>query len=177
VGGALSGAGRRRAAGARPARAVAIAAAVLAICLAARALRARAAREDLPPAFAGLTNPLAGDPASAAAGGALFREHCASCHGAAADGHGFAAAGLDPPPADLRTSGVLDRASDGSLFSRLGAGKPGTAMPAFGGTLDERARWALVAYLRSLRAGERPPAEDAGARGPLGGAGRTAGGP
>jgi mono/diheme cytochrome c family protein len=107
--------------------------------------------EALPPAFAGRTNPRAHDPAALAEGGVLFESNCTSCHGSQADGHGIAANGLVPPPANFRSSDVLPRHSDAYLFYRITDGKPGTAMPSFRGALSEEERWAVVAFLRSLR--------------------------
>jgi mono/diheme cytochrome c family protein len=109
-----------------------------------------AAREDLPVAYSGKSNPHTGDPAAIAAGAVLFQENCASCHGARADGHGPAAVGLRPSPANFRDGDVLTRHSDAYLFFRVSEGKPGTAMPSFHGALAEDERWAVVAYLRSL---------------------------
>jgi mono/diheme cytochrome c family protein len=106
--------------------------------------------ENLPPEAAGRVNPLGGDPTAVSEGVALFQSNCASCHGEHADGHGDAAAGLAPPPANFRGTDVLARHSDAYLFYRLTEGKPGTAMPSFRGALAERERWAVIAYLRSL---------------------------
>jgi mono/diheme cytochrome c family protein len=116
--------------------------------------------EDLPAEFAGKRNPLAGA-ASVAAGDRLFHANCATCHGERADGHGPAATGLDPPPADFRSGAVLAQHSDAYLYFRVSAGKPGTAMPSFHGVLDETERWQVIAYLRSLEgrvaSGSAPP--------------------
>ena len=106
--------------------------------------------ENLPLGMAGRVNPRAGDAAAVSEGVALFQNNCASCHGERADGHGAAAAGLAPPPANFRGTDVLARHSDAYLFYRLTEGKPGTAMPSFRGALAESERWAVIAYLRSL---------------------------
>ncbi|MCC6850582.1 MAG: cytochrome c [Deltaproteobacteria bacterium] len=106
-------------------------------------------REDLPGELVGKRNPLVG-PEAVAAGARVFHEHCASCHGDAADGLGPAADGLVPPPADFTGGAVLVRHSDAYLYWRISAGKPGTAMPSFHGTLGETERWQVVGYLRSL---------------------------
>ncbi|HEY2388806.1 MAG TPA: cytochrome c [Candidatus Binatia bacterium] len=106
--------------------------------------------ENLPSELAGRVNPRAGDLAAVSEGVALFHDNCVSCHGERADGHGAAAAGLTPPPANFRGTDVLARHSDAYLFYRLTEGKPGTAMPSFRGALAERERWAVIAYLRSL---------------------------
>jgi putative copper resistance protein D len=119
--------------------------------LAVPALTSTALRDDLPPAYAGRTNPHAGDPAAAAGGAVLFRDNCSSCHGERANGRGVAATGLSPQPADLARGEVLARHSDAYLFYRVSEGKPGTAMPSFRGALSEEERWAVVGYLRTLR--------------------------
>lgn len=106
-------------------------------------------REDLPQEFAGKSNPFAGAEA-VAAGASLFQQNCATCHGTLADGHGPAATGLEPPPADFRGGRVLAQHSDAYLYYRMSTGKPGTAMPSFHGVLDETARWQVISYLRSL---------------------------
>jgi mono/diheme cytochrome c family protein len=128
--------------------------AALVAWLAVPALTSTGTREELPAAYAGRVNPRAADPVATASGAALFQDNCTSCHGERADGRGPAAVGLTPPPADLRWGDVLARHSDAYLYYRLSEGKPGTAMPAFRGALDEQERWAVVAYLRSLRRGE-----------------------
>jgi mono/diheme cytochrome c family protein len=113
--------------------------------------------ENLPPEMAGRVNPRAGDLTAVSEGVALFQDNCASCHGERADGHGTAAAGLTPPPANFRGTDVLARHSDAYLFYRLTEGKPGTAMPSFRGALAEQERWAVIAYLRSLTPDPAPP--------------------
>ena len=105
--------------------------------------------EAVPAEFAALANPLAADAAAAERGRTLFTDACAECHGIEADGHGPAARGLAPPPADLRSDAIRGH-TDGYLYFRLTIGKPGTAMPSFHGVLDETQRWQVIAYLRSL---------------------------
>ncbi len=130
-------------------RAVAAAAAAVAVLLAWWFAAAPGVREQLPPEFAGRRNPLGGAEAIAA-GGRVFRENCASCHGERADGHGPAARGLVPPPANFRDGPVLAQHSDAYLFYRVTTGKPGTAMPSFHGALGDTEKWQVIAYLRSL---------------------------
>jgi mono/diheme cytochrome c family protein len=131
-------------------RAAAVLLAVVAGWLAMRALLAAPAQDDLPSEYAGLLNPLGADPQAVPTGARLFRENCASCHGEDADGHGPAARGLTPPPANFRSGEVQAHHSDAYLYYRITIGKPGTAMPSFNGALDPSARWALVAFLRAL---------------------------
>lgn len=92
-------------------------------------------------------NPRAGDAAAIQAGGALFRERCADCHGADAKGV------RGPDLTGLWTSA----AADSRAFQIIRAGVPGSIMPPTPGSDDEI--WALAAYLRSIStagAGERP---------------------
>src|SRR5262249_27530049 len=125
--------------------------------------------EALPSAFASRTNPHAGDTAARESGRRLFLENCSQCHGDGADGHGPAAQGLTPPPANLSGPAVVPQHSDAYLFYRLTVGKSGTAMPSFHGVLSEDERWTIVTYLRSL-AQQAPsggePAAPAAARPP-----------
>jgi mono/diheme cytochrome c family protein len=85
-------------------------------------------------------NPLAGDDSAIAAGAQVFGQHCASCHGEAADGIGRRPS--------LRTARVHD-ASDGELQWLLRNGSLAHGMPAWSG-LPEVQRWQLVRYLHSL---------------------------
>lgn len=141
---------------------LAVAALALSVAVRAETPAAAATREllpeDLPPATATRVNPVAGDAAAAARGGALFLDNCAPCHGEAGDGRGPASVGLKPPPADLAGGDVVSRHSDAYLFHRLSIGKRGSAMPAFGHALSEGERWEIVAYLRQLAGhGQRAP--------------------
>src|SRR5690242_5110405 len=98
-------------------------------------------------------NPREGDPAAIANGAELYSARCAFCHG----GHGRGAKG----PA--LTSGHYKRGgTDLVLFSTIAAGRPGTQMGAFGGTLSADDIWDIIAYLRDetrkrREAGEVPP--------------------
>jgi len=90
-------------------------------------------------------------------GRALFRAHCASCHGADGRGRTWRARLLLLDPGDLAGPGVRG-ASDAYLaeiIRRGGSdfGKPG--MPSFGFTLSDAEIQALVAYLRALPAASR----------------------
>lgn len=117
--------------------------------------------EAVPPAFEGRVNPLPASPESVERGAELFRKSCAICHGEGADGKGPSARGLDPPPANFRDGAPLARHGDDYLFWRITTGKPGTAMPAFGPTLSDEERWAILRYLRTIPgaqpAGRDPP--------------------
>lgn len=81
----------------------------------------------------------------------LYQTHCAACHGMDGRGDGPLAAGLNPRPADL-TDPHIPYHFDGELFWWISKGIPGSAMPAWEQTLSEEDRWALVHYIRTLRA-------------------------
>jgi mono/diheme cytochrome c family protein len=106
----------------------------------------------IPAAYGRLRNPLPRDPEIIAAGRALYRTHCAACHGEQGLGDGPAAAALSPPPANLRW--VLSRpmAGDGYLMWAISEGGTalGTPMPAFKDALSEADRWKIIRFLRTL---------------------------
>jgi len=97
-------------------------------------------------------SPVAWSPASpaadAAAGQRTYNASCMACHGSNADGKGPAAAALKPQPTDFTSAAFWKDRDDGSVKRVIKAGKPGTAMMAFGqlsdGDLDD-----LVAFLRA----------------------------
>jgi len=85
-------------------------------------------------------NPLETDPDAVLAGGKLFDEHCAECHGEMADG------GKKGP--SLRAPEV-QQATPGALFWLLTNGVVRRGMPVWS-KLPEPQRWQLVRYIKSL---------------------------
>ena len=83
-------------------------------------------------------NPRQGDPAAIQAGGALFRERCADCHGADAKG-------VSGP--DLTRLWTTE-ASDERVFQTIRSGVPGSIMPS--SAAPDAELWAIVAYLRNI---------------------------
>ena len=77
-----------------------------------------------------------------AAGGRLYRSHCAVCHGIEGEG----GRGVD-----LTTGRFRHGSSDSRLFTTISEGIPGTEMP--GIFFNGRQMWQLVAFVRSLSAG------------------------
>src|SRR5439155_13574845 len=84
------------------------------------------------------------------AAAALYRDHCARCHGNTGAGDGVAAAGLTPPPANFLDTDRQNRRSIFALYNTLNTGVAGTAMPSFAQLSDDQ-RWALAFYVGQLR--------------------------
>jgi len=96
-------------------------------------------------------NPYASQPDAVAAGGRLFSNYCAQCHGADALGRG--------KRPSLRTPDVQD-ATDGEIFWILKNGFRYRGMPSWS-VLPEASRWQLVTYVKSLGVShEDQPAKD-----------------
>jgi len=85
-------------------------------------------------------NPLETDPDAVVAGGLLFADHCAECHGQNAEG-GKKAPSLRAP--------AVQNATPGSIFWLLTNGVVRKGMPVWS-RLPEPQRWQLVRYLKSL---------------------------
>ena len=102
-------------------------------------------------------NPMAGDAQAVAAGRKLYVQHCAECHGTAAEG------GAKAP--SLRALEVQD-AAPGTLFWIVSNGVIRRGMPAWS-KLPEPERWQIVSFLKSL-----PP--DGGGPGVVAGSGQSA---
>jgi cytochrome c553 len=102
--------------------------------------------------YRGKTNPLGPSDADVDAGGRLYAQQCAQCHGATGHGDTDAAATLNPPPADLTVAAKLPMADDAYLYWTIAEGGApiGSAMPPYKAVLDETQIWQLISYLRRL---------------------------
>jgi mono/diheme cytochrome c family protein len=85
-------------------------------------------------------NPLQNDPEAITAGAILFEQHCAECHGNAAEGSRKAPSLLAPE---------VQNATPGTLFWVITNGVVRQKMPVWS-KLPEPQRWQLVRYLKSL---------------------------
>jgi high-affinity iron transporter len=101
-------------------------------------------------------------PPSAARGRALFEDHCAVCHGAAADGRGAAAAALDPRPANFADAAFMRAETPFDFFHVVTLGRANADMPAWGDVLSLEDRWDLVSFLWTVAT---PPAHVAEGQG------------
>ena len=100
------------------------------------------------------TNPGEGDAQAVLVGKKLFRQHCAECHGATAEGSRKAPS--------LRVEEVR-QAAPGALFWVLTNGVVRRGMPVWS-KLPEPQRWNLVSYIKTLT--PTPEATTAGGAGP-----------
>jgi mono/diheme cytochrome c family protein len=86
------------------------------------------------------TNPLDNDPEAIVAGGKLFQEHCAECHGMKAEGSKRGPSLLREP---------VRQATPGSLFWILSNGVIRHGMPDWS-KLPAAERWQIVSFIKSL---------------------------
>lgn len=104
------------------------------------------------------------DAPSIDAGLALYRTHCAACHGADGRGETPLAATLATWPPRL-TGGLLWKRAEGELHWRIRHGITGrdgtTTMPTFAHTLGDADTWAVLDGLRALAAGDSVRRESA----------------
>ena len=81
-----------------------------------------------------------------------YLDHCALCHGVAADGHGVRQQGLSGPPANFTLATWRSSTTPGEVFEVVREGKRGTSMPSWR-SLSEDSTWDIVAYLWSVSEG------------------------
>ena len=100
-----------------------------------------AALADAPAKARERKNPFEGDPQAMAAGGKLFEQHCAECHG-------MKAGGTRKGPSLLRQE--VQQAPPGTLFWIVSNGVVRRGMPVWS-KLPEQQRWQIVTFLQSLK--------------------------
>lgn len=91
-------------------------------------------------------NPFENDPDAVAAGGKLFEQHCAECHGMKGEGK--------KKGANLRAEEV-QQATPGGLFWILTNGVVRHGMPVWS-KLPEPERWQIVTFLKTFKASAVP---------------------
>ena len=93
-------------------------------------------------------NPFPPNPESLTIGNRVYTETCAACHGAQGRGDGPAAAGLDPPPANLIVHVPLH--PDRTLFDFIHDGIAGTGMVGLANTYTDEEIWHVINYINTL---------------------------
>ena len=84
-----------------------------------------------------------------ARGKALYRRHCAACHGAQGRGDGPAAGGLEPSPSNFHDLERMAQRSAYGLYNTITLGVDGTSMASFK-RLREDDRWALAFFISTM---------------------------
>ena len=86
--------------------------------------------------------------AKAADGKDLYVQHCKSCHGAKGKGDGSKAEKIDISCNDF-SSDKFQAQTDGEIFWKTTEGRK--PMPSYKEKMSDAERWAVVAYLRTLK--------------------------
>ena len=89
-----------------------------------------------------------------ARGKAIFVQSCVQCHGVSGAGDGPQAKSISPPPEPIGSRAKMHAVSPALMYRVVSVGVPGTTMPAWASLLGSDDRWAVVAYLNSLRASD-----------------------
>ncbi len=102
-----------------------------------------------------IPNPLAGDKAAIGIGAALYKQHCAACHGTRGEG------GIGPSlvdnvflyvPGDMPDEDYFEIINNGTQPGMVEDGRTAKGgMPPYSSTMDKKKIWSVVAYLRSLK--------------------------
>jgi mono/diheme cytochrome c family protein len=98
-----------------------------------------------------MQNPTPQNPATIAAGRALYQANCAVCHGPKGLGDGPAALTLVPRPFNLQVH--VPQHAPGEIYYWISEGVASTAMPGWKDKLTDIERWEIVRYLEALAAG------------------------
>lgn len=93
-------------------------------------------------------------PVDLARGKAIYQRDCVSCHGATGGGDGIAAKNLSPPPAPIGQSVLMRGVTPALMYRIVSVGIQGTTMVGWASKLTPDERWAVVAYVNSLRASD-----------------------
>ena len=96
-------------------------------------------------------NPTAKDETSLSAGKIIYVEQCKSCHGSKGKGDGPKSASMDVSCGNF-TSDDFKKQTDGAIFWKINEGRK--PMPSFKLNLNDKQKWNLVNYIRTL--GEKP---------------------
>ena len=107
--------------------------------------------EGVPAEYRGARSPLGQTTVTVDAGGRLYADSCAACHGATGLGDGEAGRSLTPSPALLAYLIRMPMMADEYLLWAISEGGApfDTDMPAFKDTLSRDEIWQITAYMRA----------------------------
>jgi len=104
---------------------------------------------QVPAKYKTMKNTKAADKDAAGVAKALYKQHCASCHGAKGAGDGKKAAELDSEIRDFGTA-AFQAQTDGEIYYKSFIGRD--EMPNFEKKVTSEAdRWLLVNYMRTMK--------------------------
>jgi thiosulfate dehydrogenase len=103
-----------------------------------------------------LTSPVAPDDENLAAGAAIYKRHCAGCHGLAGKPSPMAKRWFPPPPQLLEANEMVTDDPVGEIYWKISNGIRLSAMPEFKSGLSETQRWQVTLFLK--HADKLPPA-------------------
>ena len=106
---------------------------------------------QLPPNAETEANPLPATDATLERGRRIFDANCWRCHGPLGKGDG-PEADPDQKPGDLSDPARASRNPDGIIFYKVWNGRRSPDMPAFKTELERDDVWAVVHYVKTLRA-------------------------
>jgi len=105
----------------------------------------------VPAPYAGMNNPLHRGRKTLKLGEAIYRQHCAACHGNDGAGDGPAGRDLTPAPGNLVwLSDIPERQWNEFMFWTISEGGTalGTSMPPYRQLLTREEIWAVTAYIQ-----------------------------
>jgi len=111
------------------------------------ATESSAQKWDAPAKYKSMKNPQKGKKDADAIGKALYKQHCASCHGKEGYGDGKKAGNLETDMRELGAKAVQAQ-SDGVLYYKSFIGRD--EMPNFEKKIPKEDRWLLINYMRKL---------------------------
>lgn len=85
-------------------------------------------------------------------GRAIFEKNCAECHGSTGAGDGPRSKTFTPAPPAIGTSASMHDVTPALMYRIVTVGIAGTMMPSWSSVLTPDDRWAVVAYVNSMRA-------------------------
>ena len=106
----------------------------------------------IPEPYRSMTNPLPRSAGAVERGAVVYKQNCASCHGATGRGDGPQGRELSPPPANLAWLSRMPMVEwDPFMYWTIaeGGGPLGTAMPPFKDVLSKDDVWSVIAYIQA----------------------------